>query len=283
MAEPRQRIRLEDNYEDVLTKAATGLGIGNLELSEQAGVPPERIRSLFSGQLDEGDLVKVAGPLGLHGPSLLEMARGSWKPEEINVPGLYPFNTPFPVPGYEEMTVNSYLIKDPHSADAVVFDSGADATELLEFLRAESLCLRLILLTHAHGDHIKALDELVVASGNAPVWINGKEAIPDAKPFSSDHRFTLGSLDIETRLTDGHSAGGTTYLVSGLARPVAVVGDSLFCLSQGGARGAYHRALKNNRDMILSLSEETVLCPGHGPLTTVAWERMRNPFFPELK
>lgn len=277
------RIRIEDNFEDVLMKAAAGLGIGNLDLAERAGIPVERVRALLSGRLLEADLAKVAQPLGLHAPSLLELARRVWRPGALMVNGLNLFNSPYPVPGYEEMTVNCYLVEDPQSGEAVVFDSGADASGVLAAIQKKTLSIKLVLLTHAHGDHVKALDELLAGTGNPPVWIHEREPVKPAATFTPGKRFQLASLEIETRPTDGHSPGGTSYVIRGLEQPVAIVGDSLFCLSQGGARGAYHRALKNNRDQILSLPDETVLCPGHGPLTTVAWEKARNPFFPEFK
>jgi glyoxylase-like metal-dependent hydrolase (beta-lactamase superfamily II) len=61
--------------------------------------------------------------------------------------------------------------------------------------------------------------------------------------------------------------------------PVAIVGDSLFAGSMGGAPNAFRLALENNRNKILSLPPETLICPGHGPLTTVELERRHNPFF----
>jgi hydroxyacylglutathione hydrolase len=80
-------------------------------------------------------------------------------------------------------------------------------------------------------------------------------------------------------LTNGHSPGGTSYVVHGLQHPVAVVGDSLFAGSMGGAPNDYQKALRNNLEKLLSLPEDTLVCPGHGPLTTVANEREHNPFF----
>ncbi len=77
--------------------------------------------------------------------------------------------------------------------------------------------------------------------------------------------------------------GGTTYVISGLAAPVAVVGDALFAGSMGGGMISYDDALKNNREKIMTLPDETILCPGHGPMTTVAEEKRHNPFFPEFK
>ena len=65
--------------------------------------------------------------------------------------------------------------------------------------------------------------------------------------------------------------------------PIAIVGDSLFAGSMGGGQISFQDALKNNREKILTLPEDTIICPGHGPLTSVAEEMTYNPFFPELK
>jgi hydroxyacylglutathione hydrolase len=80
-------------------------------------------------------------------------------------------------------------------------------------------------------------------------------------------------------LTSGHSPGGMTFVVTGLSRPVAIVGDSLFAGSMGGGNVSYDDALRNNREKILTLPDETIVCPGHGPLTSVGKEKRDNPFF----
>ena len=70
-----------------------------------------------------------------------------------------------------------------------------------------------------------------------------------------------------------------TYFVTGLAHPLAVVGDSIFAGSMGGGNVSYKDAVSNNLNKILTLPDETIICPGHGPLTTVAEEKEHNPFF----
>ena len=102
--------------------------------------------------------------------------------------------------------------------------------------------------------------------------------MPDAEPVREGGRFDAGGLTIRALLTNGHSAGGTTYVVEGLAAPVAVVGDSLFAGSMGGAPNQYEVARRNNREKILTLPDNTVIAPGHGPLTSVAEEKAHNPF-----
>ena len=76
---------------------------------------------------------------------------------------------------------------------------------------------------------------------------------------------------------------GLTYVIDGMNTHIAVVGDAMFAGSMGGGMVSFSEALKNNREKILTLSDQTVLCPGHGPLTTVGQEKVHNPFFPEFK
>jgi glyoxylase-like metal-dependent hydrolase (beta-lactamase superfamily II) len=76
--------------------------------------------------------------------------------------------------------------------------------------------------------------------------------------------------------------GGITFVVEGLERPVAIVGDAIFAGSMGGGMISYEDALRTNREKIMALSDVTILCPGHGPLTTVLEEKTNNPFFPEF-
>ena len=73
-----------------------------------------------------------------------------------------------------------------------------------------------------------------------------------------------------------------TYLIDGLNQPVAIVGDAVFAGSMGGGMISYSDALRTNREKIMTLPDETILCPGHGPLSRVGWEKKHNPFFPEF-
>ncbi|MEN3370296.1 MAG: hydroxyacylglutathione hydrolase [Verrucomicrobiota bacterium] len=270
-------IPLEDNVSDIVGKAQRGLGISDSQLAEKSGVSVEKIRRVRDGNFDDAAVEGIASILKLDAVSLRKLADGKWQPEAVGeIEGLSQFNTT-----YGDMTVNAYLAWDPATREAVAFDTGADCGDMLRQIENKKLNLKLILLTHAHPDHVADLRRLAKATG-APVYISELEAEEGAQPIAEGKRFTVGSLEIEARLTSGHSPGGMTYVVTGLARPVAIVGDSLFAGSMGGGNVSYEDALRNNRERILTLPENSIVCPGHGPLTTVGKEKRDNPFFATL-
>jgi glyoxylase-like metal-dependent hydrolase (beta-lactamase superfamily II) len=267
-------IPLEDNVSDIIGKAQRGLGISDSQLAERAGVSIEKIRKLRDGDFDDDAVAPVATILKLSAAALRKLASGNWQPEAIAaIEGLAQFNTT-----YHDMTVNAYLAWDPATREAVAFDTGADCGGMLQRIEQERLSVKLILLTHAHPDHVADLRRLKKAT-DAPVYISRLEEAEGAEGVEEGRRFEVGSLEIEARLTSGHSPGGITYVITGLSRPVAIVGDSLFAGSMGGGNVSYEDALRNNREKILTLPDETIVCPGHGPFTTVGKEKRDNPFF----
>jgi len=174
--------------------------------------------------------------------------------------------------------VNAYLVWDPATKEAAVFDTGADASKILEEAATRGLSIKHIFITHTHGDHIFDLDRLREKTG-AAVWSGNREPVQGTQIFDPGKSWQLGKLNIESRLTWGHSKGGVTYVVSGLERPIAIVGDSIFAGSMGGGNVSYPDAVKGNVEQILTLPSTTVIAPGHGPLTSVGEEQKNNPFF----
>ena len=269
-----KQIPLEDNFTDVIGKAQRGLGISDSQLAEEARISSNDVRKLRGGEVDEMAIYRVAPVLGLAGRALFDLASGNWTPPEIKrIEGFAGFTTHF-----GDMSVNAYLAWDPKTKRGFAFDTGADAREMIARIAQEKLHVEAILLTHSHPDHIAALSELNKATG-APVYRGERESIREAEPIAEGKKFSADALEIETLLTWGHSEGGVTYFVRGLERPLAIVGDSIFAGSMGGGSVSYQDALQNNFEKILSLPNETIICPGHGPLTTVEKEKNDNPFF----
>ncbi len=267
------QIPLEDTFADVVGKAMRGLQLNDLQVAAHAGVTAAAVASLRGGRYDDATARAVAPALRLGAEALAALGHDSWRPQPVAIAGLASFNTP-----YSDMTVNSYLAFDRSSGEAVAFDTGADCRGMLDFLTQEKLTLKLILLTHTHTDHIFDLARLQQGSA-APAYAGEREPLAAAEPFAAGREFQCGSLRIATRLTWGHSRGGITYVIAGLERPVAIVGDAVFASSMGGGAVSYADALRSNREQILTLPAATVLCPGHGPLTSVGEEQVHNPFF----
>jgi glyoxylase-like metal-dependent hydrolase (beta-lactamase superfamily II) len=267
-------IPLEDNFNDIIGKAMRGLGLDDNAVAQRTGLNPTQVQALRDGTWDSASAERVAPVLSLNAAALAASAANSYCPAEVRIDGLAQFNTPF-----EDMTVNSYAVWDAKTREAVAFDTGADCTGILELLRDRNLTVSLVLITHTHGDHIYELDRLKEKTG-APAFVGDREPIPGADSFAAGRKWSVGGLSIESRLTWGHSKGGITYVVRGLARPVAIVGDAIFAGSMGGGGISYADALRTNREEILSLSDDTIICPGHGPMTTVGEEKRNNPFFP---
>ena len=109
------------------------------------------------------------------------------------------------------------------------------------------------------------------------------EALDGCESITEGFSYKCGFLSLFAKHTHGHALGGMSYVIEGLERPIAVVGDAIFAGSMGGATISYEDALRTNREKIMTLPDDTVLCSGHGPMTTVSEEKKNNPFFPEFR
>ena len=272
----RNEIELEDFHEDILGKAMRGLTVGKGEMASRLKVCKSEVEAVLSGALNEILIAGMAEELGLGKSKLLVSARKEWYPAPLEIECLKQFNLPF-----GSMFVNAFILWCEETAKAWVFDTGPEAAPILEFLAKENLSVDAIFLTHTHGDHIACLEKLKQKTGNPPVFVHKLEPIAGANLIDEGLQYEMGSLSLRSLHTHGHSVGGTTYLVDGLEKPVAIAGDSLFAGSMGGGMVSYQDALQNNREKIMTLPGKTIVCPGHGPMTTIEEERKHNPFFPE--
>jgi len=268
------RIPLEDNFDDVINKAQRGLRLSDGELARRAGISPAALRALKDGAFDEAAARAVAPVLRLGADQLAALGRKAWYPEAVMPPrGFALFNTPF-----ADMTVNSYLVWDPRTRRAAAFDTGATCEPMLGAIETEKLTVRYLFLTHTHEDHVADAARLVAATG-AEIYSSEREPFPGGKTFRENQTFHLDSLAIKTLLTWGHSPGQTTFLITGLAWPLAICGDSMFASSMGGGLVSYEDQYRNDVEKIFTLPRDTVIAPGHGPLTTLGQEKKHNPFF----
>jgi len=268
-------IPIEDFFEDIIAKSMRGRHISEGELAQATSVSPDILHRLCCGEFcDEPALLKVAEALRLDPRALTLSASKVWRPRPVEMEGLEVFNTP-----YRDMRVNAFLVWDPETKIGAAFDTGTDSSGLMEKAHAEAVSIESIFITHTHNDHIADLDRLKAASEKAAIYSNETEPWPDTITFAEGDTFNIGRLSVKTFTTSGHSVGGTTYFIEGLSKPIAVVGDAIFAGSMGGGMVSFDDAWKNNREKILTLPDETVICPGHGPMSTIGEEKRNNPFF----
>lgn len=269
-------IPLEDNFTDVIGKAQRGWKISDAELCRAAEVSAEDLAAVKAGRPIDAVLRRVARHLRLDPDALQDLAHARWWPRQPVFPrGFAMFSTRF-----EDLAVNSYLVWDSRSRLAAAFDTGADCGAMLDVIAAEGLTVRDIFITHTHEDHVADLKRLAKETG-AVVWASEREPVshPGARTFAENAHFHLGEVAVKTMLTNGHSPGQTTFFVTGLSWPLAVVGDSLFAGSIGGSPEHFAEQHRNDVHKIFRLPRDTVFACGHGPLTTLAEERVHNPFF----
>lgn len=268
---------LEDLCEDIIKKAQRGLRISDRKLCEDAGIGDEALLRVLSGNVDEEVIGKIGPVLGLDVGALIISNRRGWEPRGVEVRGVRRYVTNF-----KDFTVNAYLVWDPGTLKGIIVDTGMDAGEIIGDVRRMGIEVEMLLLTHSHGDHIHALNEIREAFPGIRVVIHEKELFEDVEGIREGTKFELGDLKIVARKTSGHSVGGLSYFITGLEKPVIMVGDALFAGSIGGVMDGYRNALEEIRKEILGLPRETVICPGHGPMTTVGEEVECNPFFGSL-
>lgn len=194
------------------------------------------------------------------------------------------------------LDVNTYIVIDAPTRHAAIIDPGAEPIRILAETEALNARPVLILNTHAHGDHIGG-NETIKAATMAPLavhrleadWLTDPEAnisalmgCPQVSPpadilFEHEDCLRVGELEIHVRHTPGHSPGGSSFLIDN----TLFSGDVIFreAIGRTDLPGGDHDCLiESIRREILTLPDETTICPGHGPLTTVKHERTSNPF-----
>jgi len=269
------KLPVEDDFNDVLGKAQKGQGISTEDLAEQTGLSEESIRKARRGEFNESDVAILGKALGLNVGALIAIGREEWYPEQPgDLSGFKLIATPF-----YDLHVNAYLLWDPETKDAMGFDTGTDPDPVLQTIDEEKLDFKTLFVTHSHGDHIEGAGRILEKTGAKAVMnrLEPEVAFPTEK-IEEGYKTKIGSLSVEMFNTPGHTPGGATFVVKGLEKTIAVVGDAIFAGSMGGANVSYVEGLAGLK-RILSLPDDTVIASGHGPLTTVGQEKQMNCFY----
>lgn len=285
---PAHELPLEDDYRDVLKKAAQALGIGLRQLFDELSLNEGDEKKLMQEpppQIEAVILEQLARRLGLGQEAFVRLALKVPQPE-LGIPelpeALKRFVTPFGHAG-----VNNYLLSYNEGKEAVLFDTGTDVRALCQFLEKEEIELTHLFLTHTDADHVAGVEALREEFSNMEVFVHENEPMSDTVLLQDGQVLRIGRLEIEAVPTFGHSPGGVSYLVTREDSSLCFCGDAVFSRSIGGVRAmggspaAYQSALSQIDGMLQRLqvlSDDSIILPGHGPSTTLAEERKLNPF-----
>jgi glyoxylase-like metal-dependent hydrolase (beta-lactamase superfamily II) len=193
---------------------------------------------------------------------------------------------------------NCSIIGDEQTREAMVIDPGDDIDNVLAVLQRHGLAVKQIVITHAHIDHIGGAAKLKRITG-APVLLNvndqallkmldvqaswlgmrpPEDTTIDASLTTGD-KLQTGSLVADVLHTPGHTEGSICLYFA--AENKLIAGDTLFAGSIGRTDlpgGSYKKIMESLHGPVLALPDETIVVPGHGPLTTIGDERETNPF-----
>jgi glyoxylase-like metal-dependent hydrolase (beta-lactamase superfamily II) len=271
---------LEDHLGDIVRKARKATNLPLAAASKAAGVSEAEFASLEdSGKaFPQLDFAALAEAIGLHADKLERIARG-WAPLPLDIGLWRELRIISTTRGGN--AVNACLVWDEVTREAALFDTGWEAAPILELVEANELQLKHLFLTHTHEDHVAAMADLRVRFPKLHLHTNSKNAPPQHRNRANDC-IHLGSLRITNRETPGHAEDGVIYLIGNWPEDAphdAVVGDTIFAGSIATGFQSWEMLMEKVRSQIFSLPDETLLCPGHGPTTTVAQEKANNPFF----
>jgi hydroxyacylglutathione hydrolase len=273
-------VHLEDHLGDIIRKARDMAGISAEAAAKAAGLTGAELAALE----DSGKVTKIinftglAPLIGLDAGKLRGISQG-WLPAEKNLKTWRELRQISTTERGNE--VHCYLVWDATTREAAAFDTGWMVGPMLDLVTKNRLQLKHLFITHTHPDHVAGITELCGTFPGIQVHTDAKGAPPRHRNRRMD-TVPLGRLRVTNRETPGHAEDGATYVVDHWpekAPPVAIVGDAIFAGSMGGAGQAGAMAKQKIREHILTLPPDTLICPGHGPLTTVGEEKKSNPFF----
>jgi len=278
---PILQIPLEDELGDVLEKAMSCAGLTPETLSERSGVPVSSIRDAidYRPELGPGECRRMAGALGLNEVGLCALASGKYPLPE---PEGLPFNV-WPL----RMThgigvVNAYVVAEAEGCRGILFDAGPAVAALESAWPRAVRGIDAIFVTHVEAEHAGGLKGAMERFGAARAYIPAGAKAPPALGMGEGECVRLGSLEVTAFRTPGHCAMHNCYHVRSAAVPSArsllVSGDLVFAGSAGGPYHCQRQLRAHLRRVLEAVPADTVVAPGHGPMTTAGNELRFNPF-----
>jgi len=196
------------------------------------------------------------------------------------------------------LACNCSVIGDETTREGIVIDPGDEVDEIMAIVRRHGLTVKQIVVTHGHVDHVGGAMKLKRLTG-APILLNQNDydllktadqvavwlgMVPPGKididqDLSAGDTVSVGNLKAEVMHTPGHTEGSVCLYFAPEQKLIA--GDTLFAGSIGRTDfpgGNFKKIMHSLKGPVMSLPDETVVIPGHGPTTTIGQERETNPF-----
>lgn len=191
---------------------------------------------------------------------------------------------------------NCYILGDDATNEVAVFDPGAKAKNIIDTIEKNAYKVKYIIITHAHFDHVLALDELKEMYPDAQIVVH----LADEPYLNLDHdnfsrhfktyppkhkadicvndgdKLSVGNVELTIWHTPGHSRGSMCVLTEDLV----ISGDTLFYMSIGRTDfdGGDFDTIVKSLKRLATLPDETKVYPGHGDATTIGFEKENNQF-----
>ena len=172
--------------------------------------------------------------------------------------------------------INGYLVADPQTHMGVFIDPGGFSEDIAQFISHHQIELRDIFFTHGHWDHTEGLEEFTHRY-SLQCYAGVDEVRAASHILHGAETLKVGKLHFSTFSTPGHTPAGISFYCQDRVFP----GDALFCGSLGGTDSPEkaQQQITAVRKHLFALPENTLVFPGHGPMTTIAAEKFGNPFF----
>ena len=189
---------------------------------------------------------------------------------------------------------NCYIVGDENTKEVFVVDPGGDYKKIKNLIDKDNLRPQAVINTHGHGDHIASNEDF-----GLPVWIHRLDAsfLKDpSKNLSGTFGFLLKTRSASRLLEDGdmlnigsctlevmHTPGHTPGSICLKGNRVVFTGDTLFCQGIGRTDfeyGSEEDLIRSIKEKLFTIDEDYIIYPGHGPSSTIAHEKLNNPYIP---